>query len=522
MNRNPPKRGKTANVAEALPASMPLVLFLGGPFAAGESGWGRSLRELLKRFAEHAGEPDEMGSLPGPLGRAGFDPLQPGRVGLAPSAGLALFQAPEAIGVAAAVRSPKQFREALKHAVARRRIRKLEVPGSAEAGWGPVEEGWDVAFARRPPWLYALFGPDVGKSGAGYLADLVAGDERGSLASCPSFREAVRTGGLQGDLALWVGEEVLTAAGLDAEIWKEMAARGAGIAGRAGNLLDAMFHLHGAVVGGSIEPEEARAEGLVLADGTWLRALEGTVGQGSQCVIGPRALGRHCPVWALTVLDWTLLARTLPVVAAAIDRIAGPWGDLFRRSGGEGRANGVAAVGLCGVRPAPSGLEEMRDTDVLGAVDAFLVLEMLGQNLPAQLAGRMVDVVGDVMRDGMKRLRRGDREERTSVVFAGHRFYVSIRRGAMILATSGRALEEARRMMETNRAERLPPGWLLGGAWEPQRLIRMLGEAAGEDLGEGGAAELLREVRRLGAARFEVRKVPAGLRGTFRQALLAP
>jgi len=520
MKKSPAVRGTPSTVAEALPGTVPLAFFLGGPFSPAEGAWQRSIAELLRLLSEHGSEAESVGALLGPLGRAGFDPAQPGRAGLAPGAGLALFHAEEALGVAAAVRSPKVFREVLRKTVAPRRLRALKVPGAVEAGWGAMEDEWDIAFARRPPWVYVLVGPEVRKSAAAQLEALVRGEARGSLAAAPAFRQAVRSGGLQGDVALWVGEEGLSLAGPDPEVWREMLDRWSGVAGRAGSMLDAMFHLRGGVLGGCLGPQEAKVEGLMLAEGTWLRALETTVGQGSQCVIGPRALARHCPVWALSVLDWTLFARTVPVVAGAIDRIAGPWAELLRRPGGQGRANGVIAAGLCGARPLAGGAGAVAETDLLEAVDAFLVLELLGQNLPAQLAGRMVDVVGDVMRDGMRRLRRGEREERTSVVLAGHRFYVAVRRGAMILATTRAALEEARSMLESNRAEALPPGFVLGGAWEPQRVLGMMGAGAGGEEWEGMRQELLREVRRLGAARFEVRQVPGGLRATFRQALL--
>jgi len=518
MDRLPSKRGAPKSVAEALPGNVPLVLFLGGPFSAGNTTWRSSFMKILRRFAADSGEEDIMGSLLGPLGRAGFDPLNPGRVGLSASPGLALFHAEQAVCLVAAVRSPKKFREALQKAV-RRRIRVLKVPGAAEAGWGVIDEGWNVAFARRPPWLYALFGPEVNASASSVLADLVSGTPRESLAVRKTFRQAAGPRGLQGDLAVWMGEEAVSMLGPDPEVWKDVLKRWSELAGRAGSMLDAMIHVHGAAMGVSMDRDELRLEGLAFVEGTWLDALENMVGRGSQCVIGPRALRKHCPVWALTVLDWTLFARTLPVVANALDRITGQWGDLLKRTDSEGRANGMAALGICGLRPFPLESEAAAEIHPLSFIDAFLVLEMLGQNLPAQIAGRLVDVMGDVMRDGMKRFRRKEAEQLSSVVFAGHRFYVALRRGAMILATSRAALAEARNMLETQASETLSPGFLVGGELEPHGALRMLGNQLGRDSVERFSDDMLREFQRWGAARLQVQRVPAGLRMIFRQTL---
>jgi hypothetical protein len=521
MKRISSKRGVPGNVAESLPGNVPLVLFLGGPFSVDDTKWRKTLNKKLQRFAEQNEEEDIISTLLGPLGKAGFDPLKPGGVGLSASTGLAFFHTDRAVGMAAAVRSPKKFREALQKAVRRRRIRALEVPGASEAGWGVIDEGWEVAFARRAPWLYALFGPEIKKTAPSILADLVNGTRRESLADRTEFRKASGSDGLQGDLVVWVGKEILSLLGPDPEGWKEMLDRWSEIVGRAGNMLDAMFHLHGAALGLSLEPEELHLEGLAFAEGTWLDALESMVGKGSQCVIGPRALGRHCPVWALSVLDWTLLARTLPVVANAIDRISGQWGELLKRSGSNEKANGIAALGLCGLRPFPTVVESMVEGDMLDFVDAFLVLEMLGQNLPAQIAGRFLDVVGDAVRDGMKRLRLAEEEQLSSVVFFGHRFYVAIRRGAMILATTREALAKARNMLETQASETLAPGFLVGAELEPRGILQMLGAPPGRGDGDRISDELFREVQQWGATRLQVQRVPAGLRLVFRQALQA-
>jgi len=127
--------------------------------------------------------------------------------------------------------------------------------------------------------------------------------------------------------------------------------------------------------------------------------------------------------------------------------------------------------------------------------------------------------MGDVMRDGMKRFRRKEAEQLSSVVFAGHRFYVALRRGAMILATSRAALAEARNMLETQASETLSPGFLVGGELEPHGALRMLGNQLGRDSVERFSDDMLREFQRWGAARLQVQRVPAGLRMIFRQTL---
>jgi len=511
------------SVAEALPDSVPLALFLGGPFSTGGTAWRSTFTEMLRRFAVHAGEEDlVMNTLLGPLGRAGFDPLNPGRVGLSSSPGLAFFHAPQAVGLAAAVRSPKKFREALQGAV-RRRIRSLKVPGAAEAGWGVIDDGWEVAFARRPPWVYALFGPEIGRTAAATLTELVAGPGRQSLAACRAFRQAAAgSGGVHGDLALWIGDRVVSLLGPEAGEWKERLGPWSQAAGRAGSLLDAMIRLHGGALGLSVSQGELRLEGLALAEGRWLDALDTTVGGGSQGRIGPRALARNCPVWAVSVLDWTLLVRALPVIGEALERVTGPLGDLLRRSGGGGqeRANGIVALGLCGLRPDLLEGTSTDGDDLPMGVDAFLVLEMLGRNVPAQIAGRLLDAVGDVVRHGAKRLRGAEDEQLTSMVVAGFRLYVAMRRGAVILATSREALAEARQMLEQGVPESMAPGFLVGGEVEVQSVMRMVADASGLEAEGPFPDELLHEVQRWGATRFQVERVPAGLRLLLRQSLL--
>jgi len=505
----------TAGVAEAVSGDAPLVLFYGGPFSEGDGAWGGTFTELLRRLSAHSGEEEDFAdALFGSLGRAGFDPLKPGRVGLSTSAGLVLLPAGERIGLIAAVRSPKKWREFLQAAL-QGTLRPLKVSGAVEAGWGVVEEGWEVAFARRPPWLYALFGPEMSKTAAKTLADMMPAKGRESLAVRKAFRQAVGPGGVRGDLVLWIGDRVVSSlfAADGGDDWNAALGRWSETTGRAGRVLDAMFRLQGGALGLTVTRKALSVKGLVLAEGSWLDALDITVGKGSQCVIGPRALSRRCPVWAVSVLDWTLLARALPVVGQALDRVTGPLGDFLKRSsGGEERANGIAALGLCGVRADLLQEVSTARDELPPFVDAFLVLEVLGRNLPGQIAGRLLDAVGDVMRHGAKRLLKTEEEQVSSLLVGGFRIYMAMRRGAAILATSRDALSEARRMLEEGVPESLAPGYVLGGQVEMQGAIRMLVDAFAAGSGERVPGEILGEFRRWGAGRFQVERVPGGLR----------
>jgi hypothetical protein len=283
-------------------------------------------------------------------------------------------------------------------------------------------------------------------------------------------------------------------------------------------MLESVIRLDGAALGLSVEPHELRAEGVICAEGTLLDALNRTVGRGSQCVIGPGGLGRRCPIWAWSVLDWSLLVRLLPGVASVMDRIMGPWGDLFKLPGGQGRANGVAALGVCGVRDSRASLRAADGIDPFEYVDGFLVLEMLGQNLPAQLAGRFLDAMGDAVRDGMRRVRRAEEDQLSSVLLAGHRFFVSMRRGAMIVATSRDALKEARSILEMQNHEVLPPGLLMGGAIDARRIVEWIARQVEGDAGEPSTEDLFQEFDRWGTTRIEVRCEPSCLRVAVRQA----
>jgi hypothetical protein len=508
--------GSASSVAEALPGGVPLVVFVGGPFSEEDRPWDGPFLKEVHRWFSLALDRDAADSLFGPLARAGFDLLKPGRVGLATGPGVAFFQAGDSLGMAVAVRSPKKWREALMTLV-RRPLRSLKVQGACEAGWGVVDEGWEIAFARRPPWLYVLAGLEIRKQASEQLADLVSVRAERSLASRETFRRARDSGGLCCDTVIWMGAGALSMMGPDAEDWAEIRERWSGIAGRAGEMLESVVRLNGAALGLSVAPHELRADGLVCAEGTLLDALNRTVGQGSHCVIGPVGLGRRCPIWAVSILDWSLLARTVPGVAKALDRILGQWGDLFKLSGGQGRANGVAALGLCGLRSLPANRGAAIDVDPFEYLDGFLVLEVMGQNLPSQLAGRFLDAVGDVVRDGMRRVRRAQEDELSSVMLAGHRFFVALRRGAMIVATSRDALREARSILEMQDTETLAPGLLMGGAFDSRRIVEWIACHMEAEPAEPSTEDLFQEFERWGTTRIEVRCESAGLRVVVRQ-----
>jgi hypothetical protein len=508
--------GLDAGVADALPEQVSPVVFLGGPFTTGSRPGRPQLGEVIKRLTSLHGEEDAWETLLGPMGNAGFDPLKPGRVGISAGSGLAFFLVEGAAGFAAAVRSPKKWREAFRKATVRA-PRPLKVKGAAEAEWGVLEEGWKVAYARRPPWLYAVAGFDKQKDAAALLADLVAVSPDDSLGAHPPFREAMDSGSVNGDLVLWMGADALSGLRPDTDLWTAAIERSSAVAGKAEDLMGAMIQMEDLALGLSAQPDRLRVEGLLCAHGTLMDAFDTMVGSGSQCVIGPRALEARYPVWALSVLDWSFFARTLPAVASVLDRITGSWGELFKLPGADQRSNGVAALAVCGLRPFSPDPESLADMDLLSFIDAFMVLEMLGQNLPGQIAGRFLDVMGDVMRDGLKRIRKTEEEQMTSVVLMGHRFFAALRRGAIILATSREALQEARNLLEVQSSETVPSGMIMSGQVDPGGISRLLPRDAGEEFLKGVKDKVMAEMLGIGSARVEVQRVSSGMRLVFQQ-----
>ena len=108
-----------SGLTEALPGRLPLVLFLGVPLGSPNREDRTRYQDTLKRLAVLSGDEDMPAGLLGPLGEAGFDLMKPGRVGLAAGSGMAFFPAGQGIGFAAAVRSPKTWREAVRKAAIR-------------------------------------------------------------------------------------------------------------------------------------------------------------------------------------------------------------------------------------------------------------------------------------------------------------------------------------------------------------------------------------------------------------------
>ena len=105
-----------SGLAEALPGRLPLVLLLGVPLGSQNRKDRTRYLDTLKRLTVLSGDEDMPAGFLGPLGEAGFDLMKPGRVGLAAGYGMAFFPAGQGIGFAAAVRSPKTWREAVRKA----------------------------------------------------------------------------------------------------------------------------------------------------------------------------------------------------------------------------------------------------------------------------------------------------------------------------------------------------------------------------------------------------------------------
>ena len=287
MARSSQTRSTKDSLPEALPQSVPIVLFLGGPFAgrtgssAGESG------STLEHLRELSGDPDQLKVLFGPLGRVGFDPSKPGAVGLAKTPGTALFHGGKAVGLAAVCRSPKKWREALAGAT-RKPVRKLKVRGAAEAGIAELEENWTIAFARKPPYLYALSGFEGEEEVARVLEDLVDVSPGRSLHGYGPFRQAMAADGLQGDVVLWIGPNARETLGPDVAGWEAGDTGGLpSLSSRNQGVFAEVADFRGMAVGLHLDEKVSTVEGLVCAEGTLFEGLDAVARSGSRCVIGP-------------------------------------------------------------------------------------------------------------------------------------------------------------------------------------------------------------------------------------------
>ena len=163
------------------------------------------------------------------------------------------------------------------------------------------------------------------------------------------------------------------------------------------------------------------------------------------------------------------------------------------------------------MRPFPDIDEDTSPVELLGSIDAFLVVELLGQAFPFRVAGRVLDSFGDAVRGGLKRLRRSEEEQLTSMTVAGHKFFMALRRGAMILATNRETLLEARGMLEQQGLETVPPGFLLRAECDPERFDAFPLIPDELDPDAPSQEELLEEMRELGTVTLELRRVAAGL-----------
>ena len=504
-------------LADALHSRLPLVLFLGVPLGSQDREVRTRYQDTLKRLAALSGDEDILTGLLGPLGEAGFDIMKPGRVGLAAGNGMAFFPAGQGAGFAAAVRSPKTWREAIRKAAVRT-PRPLQVKGAAEAMLAVLEQDWEIAYARSPPWLYALVGFEGKKEATRILNELVAVSPNDSLAAHGPFREVTGPEGLRNDLVLWLDRGCWSMIKAEAESVLKSRDLSTNLGARAWDLLESVVLLQDAALALSAAEGRLRLEGQICGEGTLFQALDTMVGKGSRCVVGPRELGRRCPVWALSVLDWTLFTRLLPAVAELLEKIKGQWGDLIRLPGPEERMNGMAALGVCGLHPLSLDPESLKEADILASVDAFLLLEMLGQKMAYRLAGKALDSFGDMVRGGLSRLRVTGGESFTSFEVAGLKVLVALRRGTLILATNRNALDVALYLLELDSSEALPPGFLARAGGEPQRFVRMLVEGLGQETGRALQEEILAGVRAVGRVELDLKRVPAGLRLVLSQA----
>ena len=509
-------------VAEALPGRVPLALFIGGPLVADAKKGKDPFQELLKPLKSFDDEEETINTLLAYLAKAGFDPLKPSRVGLTFTPGVSLFYTKRAVGYAAAVRSPKKWREALeKEAV--KPLRKIKIKNAAEAGVAVLGEGWEIAYARRPPWIYTLIGYTEEKDALDLLKQLVAISPEKSLAAYEPFRKAAGVDTSRSSMALWLGPSLLSDRWSDppeGDTFRDIEASKEST--RLRRIIESFIQVHGMILGVSTGSDQIGMEGLICAEGSLLDALDPTVGQGSQCAIGPRMIGSQCPVWAMSVLDWSLLIRAFPALPNLFKRIAGPLGEMFQLPGAEDRSSGTAAIGICGINPSPPGLDgRNEELDLFAYLDAFLVVELLGQTMPVRMAGWFVDTVGDAVRSRLKRFQGSKEELLTSVTLGGHKFYLTLRRGALIIATSRDALIRARDSIDRYGPETLPSGFLLGAEVDSSRFTGMLTSGQEEEKAEEEDDTVLGELQDLfeqwGKVKLELERVSSGLRLRLQQ-----
>ena len=500
--------------AAALPRDARLCLFVGGLPAVASSGNKTPLSRTLGRLFGLTGSEDALESMLGPLARAGFDPAHPGKIGLAASEGLALFDAGNAVGLVGAMRSPKKWNEALK-AAATEGPKPLKVPGAKDAGTAVLADGLRIAYARGKPWLYALAGFEEEAQAVERLAELVGLSPAESLIRHATFTDSVRRVSRDKGLLLWIDRSAfaqLWSAGrppmADSETWE------APSGSTGSSWLSGLARPEGLALGVAADADALHLDGQLAIQGSLLDALDRTVKGHNVTRVGPSALARRCPLFAMSVLDIGLLVRVAPSLAGSLGRLAGRLGDVLRPGFSGDRGGGALAVGLTGIRPTADAIApEHGEPDLFEAIDGFLVLQLLGEALPARLAGRMFDTVGDAVRGGLKRLKVVDQPD-TTARLAGHTFHVAVRRGALIVATAGEPMRIARELLEESEPESLPPGFLLGAGVDAQRLLGGV-----EGLGEEAAVleEMQNTVARFGRARIELGRTPGGLSVSLRQ-----
>jgi len=499
-------------VAAALPGDLPLCLFVGGLPSVGKKGGKTPLSRTLGRLFGLTGNEDALESMLGPLASAGFDPAHPGKVGLAASEGLALFDAGQAVGLAGAMRSPKKWNEAVR-AAATEAPQPLEVPGAKEAGAATLADGLRIAYARGKTWLFALAGFGETERAVERLGELLELPPGRSLARQPLFADCARGVARDKGLLLWVDRSAFT------RLWatgREPAAAGAPPpSGSSGSSwLSGLARPEGLALGLAADADALRLDGRLAIEGSLLEALDRTVKGNNVTRVGPGTLARSCPLFAVSVLDLGLLVRIAPSLAGMLGRLAGRLGDVLRPGFTGDRGGGALAVGLTGLKPtAAVTADPSEEPDVFEAVEGFLVLQLLGEALPARLAGRVLDTFGDAVRGGLKRLKVTDQPE-TTARLAGHTFHVAVRRGALVVATSSEPMRIARSVLEAPDPEVLPPGFLLGAGVDAGRLLDGI-----DDLGDETAMieEMQATLQRFGRARIELARVPGGLSISLRQ-----
>ncbi len=364
----------------------------------------------------------------------------------------------------------------------------------------------------------------------GTRSQIAASDSSSSRSCCPetslarqqSFRQVLGPDAPGSEVVLWMNPESWSSSRSPVDRKTAAQAWSSNVTDKAGGFLDSMVQLQGLALGLTVEKKLLRVEGLVCAEGTLLEAMETMVDRGNSCAIGPRALSERCPAWTLMLLDCSLLTRSLPVVADVLKRITGQWGDRIRLPGMQERSSGIAAMGICGIKPMPTAKDDDEyadgvSEDIFAYIDAFLVLEILGSTPVVRLAGKVFDSVGDVVRGRLKKLRGVEEEQLTTVSLMNHDFFVSLRRGAIILATSRDALVEALNLLEFQGPETLSDGFLMGAECDPQRLTDAMGETALDGVESGQAAEIYADIQKLGRAKLDIKRVPAGLRLVLHQ-----